>query len=30
MDELKALVDEGMKWRLKRDNKKLAKIINAL
>jgi len=30
MDELKTLVDEGMKWRLKRDNKKLAKIINAL
>lgn len=30
MDELKTLVDEGMKWRAKRDNKKLAKVIEAL
>jgi len=30
MDELKVLVDEGMKWRAKRDNKKLAKAIEAL
>lgn len=30
MDELKVLVDEGKKWRMKRENKKLLTSLKAL